>query len=363
MIVDRPRSPPPVFVLFFVFFLLLRQSLVVLVVQLLATYRISPLVVFVLFCVFRPRVFIMESNSAKSSQSVGLQRLHALAWLDRSNDNLEAANELFKATCWHLTKARQSQRSTSLSTLAFSACNVREEIAAQYRLVEQPSNAVAIGTGGQPPALIHEKEEERDPKKTGIPQPDLLSYLMSSIITLSDEGEGGGGILSEPRPFQLVNVAKAILAEKENTESTPASSSAAGSLPVASDGDPHPSGAGLRNRRAKSTSKPSGETKTNSRTEWTCEDDADKLLSPSMTPLCASKQFMNPLELFGGALTPRELKLAQETAQKALRMYVLAGNDRRRLLDMLSRHDELGSSTQEQDADDGATEADLPTCL
>jgi hypothetical protein len=82
-----------------------------------------------------------------------------------------------------------------------------------------------------------------------------------------------------------------------------------------------------------------------------------------MTPLCASKQFMNPLELFGGALTPRELKLAQETAQKALRMYVLAGNDRRRLLDMLSRHDELGSSTQEQDADDGATEADLPTCL
>lgn len=288
----------------------------------------------------------MKSNSVKSS--VGLRRLHALAWLDRANDNLEAANALFKDCCWHLTKARQSKRSTCLSTLAFSACDVREEIVAQYRLFEQEhdnedaqgaegSEAMASSLGSEPPALIHENEG-RDPEQIDSSQLGSLNSLMSGIFALGDEG--GDESASAPRRVKLASVAERILSEKENAEKAKSIrvSSVAGSLPAVNGDDPLPPAEGLRNRRAKSTQHPTGQAR--SKTEWTVEDEVDKR-SPSVPSSSSCRQFMDPMDLFGGGLTPRELKIAQETAHKALHLYVLAANDRRQILHLLSRHSAL----------------------
>jgi hypothetical protein len=255
-------------------------------------------------------------------ESLGLKRLQALAFLDQSNERLEQANDALKAFHWNLTKARQSRRSSSLSTLAFSACDVREEFAAQYRLAEQPEKPTKTALEGSAPDLI---QEEQDTTARG----DSLADLMSGIIL---HGNKEGSSLREVMvpSLVLVSVSDAIQSEKENAAvsvATPAGPSGVS--------DNNKSADGLRSRRGKAKS----HTEAGS-SEWTVENQGSaSALDGSGAP--STSVVLDSMDLFGGGLTPRELKLAKEKAQEALRLYVQAANHRRQLLTTISQQKEL----------------------
>jgi hypothetical protein len=261
-------------------------------------------------------------------ESLGLKRLQALAFLDQSNERLEQANDALKSFHWNLTKARQSRRSSSLSTLAFSACDVREEFAAQYRLVEQPEKPTKTAKGnseGSAPDLI---QEEQNTTARG----DSLADLMSGIIL---RGNKEGISLREVMvpSLVLVSVSDVIQSEKENA----AVSGAPPAGPIGAS-DNNKSADGLRSRRGKSKS----HTEAGS-SEWTVENQGSaSALDGSGAP--SSSAVLDSMDLFGWGLTPRELKLAKEKAQEALRLYVQAANHRRQLLTILSQPKELAQA-------------------
>lgn len=256
--------------------------------------------------------------------SLGLKRLQALAWLDQSNERLEQANDALKAFHWDLTKARQSRRSSSLSTMAFSACDVREEFAAQYRLVEQPAKpSTKTAKGEEGAASAPDLVQEEDTTARG----DSLEALMSGII-LHGNKEGRSPQEATVPSMVLVSVSGAIQSEKENA-------AVSGAAPAGPVGSPdNKSADGLRSRRGKSKF----QTEAGS-SEWTVENQdsasgSDELVTPIV---------LDSMDLFGGGLTPRELKLAKEKAQEALRLYVQAANHRRQLLTVIAQPKEQNS--------------------
>lgn len=252
--------------------------------------------------------------------SLGLKRLQALALLDRSNETLERANDALKAFHWNLTKARQSRRSSSLSTLAYSACDVREEFVAQYRLVEQPEKPTntANGDGTGAPNLIQETEDTTS-------RGDALANLMSGI-TLHGDQEGVSLQVTKVPSVVLASVSDAIQSEKENAAGS--SAVPAGGLIGSPDTK---SSDGLRSRRGKEKSQHEAGS-----SEWTVESQGStSVFDRSDTPVV-----LDSMELLGGGLAPRELKLAKEKAQEALRQYVRAANHRRQLLTVISQQQE-----------------------
>jgi hypothetical protein len=250
--------------------------------------------------------------------SLGLKRLQALAWLDQSNETLERANDALKAFHWDLTKARQSRRSSSLSTLAYSACDVREEFVAQYRLVEQPEKPMNTANGDGAPDLIQETEDTTS-------RGEALANLMSGI-TLHGAQEGVSLQVAKVPSMVLASVSDAIQSEKENAAG---SSAVPAGGPV---GSPETkSSDGLRSRRGKAKSQHEAKS-----SEWTVENQGSaSVLDRSDTPVV-----LDSMDLFGGGLAPRELKLAKEKAQEALRHYVRAANYRRQLLTVISQQQE-----------------------
>jgi hypothetical protein len=200
------------------------------------------------------------------------QLLTVLSLLDTYAAVHGSGNTAWKKSQWNLYKARH-YKSSACGLLAASdglkATDVREELRA--RAVLRQENAVE-------PKLVDDQVDDDDKGKDSLAAPRFV--LVDAVEQKQEQ-------------------------EKENAATTATSSSTTQDA----------SAPGLRNRKT-SQKKPMQE---DSKKEWKQDDDEqddeDRLW-----------QEADPLLLFGGGLSPRELLTAQTQAKEALARYVEAAN-------------------------------------
>jgi len=234
--------------------------------------------------------------------------LTALGHLQDYADASEKAGDELKSCMWQLTKSRRNVRSGIIgvaSTTAYTAELLREELRAQIRVVDGSSN------------------DEND-------EIDLVNEdtRNSSPTTLSDKDKFGSSstasaVKSPPR-WKLCNVLLEMKKSKEPLSSESRHSNAS---------DPTES-TGIRQRKNNGKTEAVAELDSSPSESWTLvqeedlnnndeEDENQKILQT------------DPLKLFGGYFTARELKVAQRNAQMALDGYIQAANEAAKLLTVL----------------------------
>ena len=234
--------------------------------------------------------------------------LTALGHLQDYADSSEKAGDELKSCMWQLTKSRRNVRSGILgidSTTAYTAELLREELRAQIRVIDCNSN---------------DENDEID-----LVNEDASS---SSPTTLADKDRFGSSSTASaatfPPRWKLCNVLSEMKKSKEPLSSKSRDSNAA---------DPTES-TGIRQRKNNDKTEAVAELDSIPSESWTLiqeedlnnndeEDENEKILQT------------DPLKLFGGYFTARELKVAQRKAQQALDGYIQAANEAAKLLTLL----------------------------
>jgi len=213
-------------------------------------------------------------------------------------DASEKAHKELKSCMWQLTKSRRNVRSGILgvdSTTAYTAELLREELRAQIRVVDDDGNGKdeeghLINEDSVPPPV---KDKDND-SSSGFPQWKLYNVLL-------EKEKARKSATSEPETRHA--------ADNNTTEST-----------------------GIRQRKNNNIDNKSAATISTS-ASWTMvreedlnsdEDDEDERILQT-----------DPVKLFGGYFTARELKVAQRDAQQALNGYIQAANEAAKLLALL----------------------------
>mmetsp|Transcript_11434 Transcript_11434/g.32920 ORF Transcript_11434/g.32920 Transcript_11434/m.32920 type:complete len:219 (+) Transcript_11434:176-832(+) len=207
----------------------------------------------------------------------------ALGHLQDYADASAKAHDELKSCMWQLTKSRRNVRSGIIgvdSTTAYTAELLREELRAQLRVVDGTSD------GNDAADLVDE---------------DAVKDESSRTTTKS------------PPKWKVRNILLEIEKSKEAKESTIPSKSPE-------------TDTGLRQRKKTDTNEA-----TSPSSSWTMireadlddEDEEERILQT------------DPIKLFGGYFTARELKVAQSNARKALDGYIEAANEAAKLLALL----------------------------
>ncbi|VEU37431.1 unnamed protein product [Pseudo-nitzschia multistriata] len=203
--------------------------------------------------------------------------LEALGHLQDYADASEKAHDELKSCLWQLTKSRRNVRSGILgvdSANAYTAGLLREELRAQFRVFD----AAARGDNDGIADLVNEEEGAAPAKDSGA-----------------------ASARSSAPEWKLCNVRlerkKPKTDDEQSLDPNPSSSWMVVEEEDLTDGDDE--------RRNEDL------------------DEEERILQT------------DPLKLFGGYFTARELKVAQRNAQRALDGYIQAASDAARLLAML----------------------------
>eukprot|EP00536_Pseudo-nitzschia_multiseries_P008747 jgi/Psemu1/305961/fgenesh1_kg.228_\ len=215
----------------------------------------------------------------------------ALSHLQDYSDATEKAHNELKSCVWQLTKSRRNVRSGIIgvdSTTAYTAELLREELRAQLRVVD----------GGC--------SDENDAAAAAVAE-----LVNEDAVKANDKGDSSGTTTTttraSPPEWKVCNVLLELEKSREakglNTDTE------------------------IRPRKKSEAGSPS------SPSSWTMvreedlngddEDEDEKLLQT------------DPLKLFGGYFTARELKVAQSNARQALDGYIQAANEAAKLLALL----------------------------
>jgi hypothetical protein len=204
------------------------------------------------------------------------RRVTALAHLQDYATLTEAGHSELKACLWQLTKSRRSKNRGMLS-LESPFC------AGQLR--EEFHARTLVRNEEESPALVEEEEDDDDDK-------DSKKKKKST---------------SSPTTWKLVDALDERNKDKENKENVMKKKSDNG---------------GLRQRK-NAKQEEDEEDK-----EWTVVEEKN-----------SEEELLDPLELFGG-LAPRELKVAQQQAKKALESYIQAANQAAAILALLQKENQ-----------------------
>uniref|UniRef100_A0A7S1YEL5 Vacuolar ATPase assembly protein VMA22 n=1 Tax=Grammatophora oceanica TaxID=210454 RepID=A0A7S1YEL5_9STRA len=203
-------------------------------------------------------------------------RLHAVLLLDTYTRGQEGAQEHFRSALWNMAKARRQMGRGSLTmSTGVSAEEVREELRAHVRVAVKATDEESI--------LADESSA------AGRASESSTSCLENDLWKQVD--------VVAARTEMAANLAAN---EKENAE-------------------PSKSATGLRQRKKGLASAKAGEDE-QAGSKWTKETPTEILSEEDL--LYQS----DPLQLLGGALPPRDLKLAQKEARKTVEAYIQTAN-------------------------------------
>ena len=261
-----------------------------------------------------------------------------------------AHTEHWKPCLWDLTKARQRGKASVGDSLG--ASNVRHDLEARVRLLERPPEAVVVtegGSGGDLPDLVADSrdsdcdaEDDASPLTGSTPKKKAMEAWSTEEVPyyrLVDVA-----LLEQQR---AVAATAAVAAAATTTAESQSSDGAGGDPATGANTQEAPttetttSTDGLRRRRGGGGAGTVTSTSTTTQ-EWTVEDDNSSTVGSAAAPPSTRTTDtvptpppttvpIDPIELFGGGMVPRELRSAQEHARAALEAYVHAANIRRQL--------------------------------
>ncbi len=241
---------------------------------------------------------------SSSRPSTTSSRLEALLLLDAYSKVHEKAGDLQKSCCWSITKARHSRRREIVGFEGqLSATHVREELRA--RVVIQLNK----GSSNTPPPLMDDDDENNvnNDKKTKKAEDSSLNFTLIDVVEELERRRQPPPSTSHDDPN--------ILAQEDKEDALTR--------------ELDPQSYGLRHRKGKSTA----ESKHDDATKTVVEEPIPFVMDEDEEEL----RRMNPLEILGGSLPPRELKTAQVQARESLLMYVEAANKAAAILKMIQR--------------------------
>ena len=257
----------------------------------------------------------------------------ALGHLQDYVDASEKAHNELKSCMWQLTKSRRNVRSGILgvdSTTAYTAALLREELRARLRVVDVVDDN-GNGNGNDEELDLINEDSVPPPVKGKDKDDDSSNSNNSSKIILCPQ-------------WKLYNVLlEREKARKSATSNKPSSSSS--SAHHTADNDPTES-TGMRQRKATTTTTNNNKknienkaaTTITSSSSWTMvrEEDLNSDDDDNDDNIEDEKILQtDPIKLFGGYFTARELKVAQRDAQQALNGYIQAANEAAKLLALL----------------------------
>jgi hypothetical protein len=223
----------------------------------------------------------------------------ALSYLQDYADASEKAHEELKSCMWQLTKSRRNVRSGILgvdSTTAYTAELLREELRAQIRVVD------GDGDGDDDNGEIDLVDEDSA-------QPPLKDKEDASMVTAPE--------------WKVLNVLSEI--DKARRKASPDISSSSESRTADTT-----ESMGMRHRKNNYRIPTSLDTSPSS--SWTMVQEEDLNID-----IEEDEKIMrtDPIKLFGGYFTARELKVAQLNAKQSLNSYIQAANQAAKLLELL----------------------------
>ena len=207
---------------------------------------------------------------------------------DDDNNNVVNANKALKKCWWELTKARQMKSSKMIPIdVPFTASNVREEFNAKIRL--------------------------------DITVPDLV---------LNDDD--ADTVVSAPPTFVILDAVEEYKKSRQNdnNENDNKKMSTPTKTPTAASSS---SDTGLRQRKGDSNN---DNNSSDGDSGWVVVDNDT---NENQAMIMKELNIVEPIELIAGGLPPKELKLAQKQAQKALQEYINIANKATILLSTLQK--------------------------
>jgi hypothetical protein len=220
-----------------------------------------------------------------------MSRLATLKHLQDYIQQHDAGNKALKQSFWRLTKSRHNSRSLTLES-PYQAEQLREEFQARTRV------AVSAPQG----------DGYDDDNAEGV-EPTLVSEEKNNHQSTTT--------------FQLVDTLEELSRNKENHPSTKEAA--------------RQDTAGLRQRKqqhdATGKAAAAATTTTEEENSWTIVEEQN-----NQQQLQEENELHDPLQLFGGGLTPRELQTAQQEAKRALQSYIEAANQAAAILSLVSNN-------------------------
>ena len=238
--------------------------------------------------------------------------MRILSLLDSYQTIHEEASVHLKSSLWNLTKARHAKAAGHCQE-DLVASQVRQDVRPRVILLPCNSNSSSSSSSKQNNEPSLQPEENEMQQKTDD----------------DDDDNDKNNTISRPIPFDLVDPVE------EERKRQAAAAAAGGGNEDSNQTLSNEEASGLRQRKKSSSKAATGATTTTTTTAsesptaaWTIIQEEDYGGGGGDDEETRLRK-VDPLELFGGGLNPRTLRVAQQEARQALEVYVRAANLKR----------------------------------
>jgi hypothetical protein len=244
----------------------------------------------------------------------------ALSHLQDYADASDKAHEELKSCMWQLTKSRRNVRSGIIgvdSTTAYTAELLREELRAQIRVVDNGNDTNTDNNNGGEIDLVDEDSGQQpapsnDKEDAAAVVPEWKVYNVLSEIDNARKSASQDASSSAFKSRAADSTESTGMRQRKNNNNNN-TKKAATTIPTTS-------------------SSSSSSLDTSPTSSWTMVQEEDL-----NSDLDEDEKIMrtDPIKLFGGYFTARELKVAQLHAKESLNSYIQAANQAAQLLELL----------------------------